>query len=142
MSETLAAGSAATGAAAEIGETRIPRNVYALLREGYDRREKALDLLIAAFLAGVLIYLTRAWWRNLVPGLPDQGDAPTAGQHEPMQPNQNVGGAFPNGQKAMPRIYTYNMPPSRNLQYEIGPSATRPPDDPSEPPEFPITETC
>jgi hypothetical protein len=136
MSESL--GEAAEAA----GETtiRIPRNVYAMLRESYDSREKVLDWLLAFAVVAALVYAFRDQLLACVMPkvIPDEHDTPEAGRHEDMMPNQNIAGALPARQAAQSNIYTYNMPPSRNLRHGMGPSGTRPPDDPGQAPAFPV----
>jgi hypothetical protein len=133
----------AVGEAAEAaGEAtvRIPRNVYGLLRESYDSREKVLDWLLAFAVVAALIYAFRDQLLAVcMPKvIPDEHDTPEAGRHEDMVPNQNIAGALPVAQKARSNVYTYNLPPSRDLRHGMGPSGTRPPDDPGAAPMFPV----
>jgi hypothetical protein len=141
MSESIEAVGGAARAAGE--ETiRIPRNVYGLLRQSYDTREKVLDWLLAFAVVGALIYAFRdQLLAACIPKvLPDEHDTPEAGRYEDMQINQNVAGALPQGQQAKANVYTYNLPPSRNIRHGVGPSGTRPPNDPGAPPVFPVEQ--
>lgn len=125
---------AEVGAAAEAAgrETvRIPSNVMGLLRRSYDTREKMLDWLLAFVVAGVMIYAFRGPLLGFVWATSD----PEEGKPDPPVPNSAVGQAFPN--TGIPsRIYTYNMPSSRNYRNFPGPSGTRPPENPSCPPDY------
>jgi hypothetical protein len=110
---------------------RIPRNAMRLLRQSYDSQEKVKDWLLAIAVVGAMVFV----FRNQLMGLlPNAG--PNVGRHDNYVPNQKVGDAFPNTE-VQPRIYTYNMPPSRSVRHDRGPSATRPPSNPSCPPGFP-----
>lgn len=116
----------ATGAAAR--ETiRIPSNVMGLLRESYDTRQKVLDWMLSIGVIAVLIW---AFWEPL--------GSLFGGQD--MKPSQNVsgvGGALPPRQTAPANIYTYNLPSSRRMiRTGVGPTGTRPPNNPSNPPGF------
>jgi hypothetical protein len=110
---------------------RIPRNAMRLLRQSYDSQEKVKDWLLAIFVVGALVYVFR---NQLMGFLPNAG--PNVGRQDNYVPNQAVGDAFPNTEVS-PRIYTYNMPPSRDVRHDRGPSSTRIPSNPSCPPRFP-----
>ena len=137
MSETVGAQVETPIGGAEASETiRVPRNVMSMLRQSYDSREKVLDWLLAFAVVGCLVYIFRDQLRACLWPLPSASDGPNAGRTDNSQPNQNVAGAFPQ-QAKRPELFTYNMPSSRHGRYGVGPSGTRPPDNPSNPPVFP-----
>jgi hypothetical protein len=117
---------------------RIPANIMGLLRQSYDSREKILDWVLAIGVTLALVYAFRDELQSLV-GSPDQA-GPNTGRSPEPQPNQNIAGAFPNAGTEggrWPGLYAYNMPSSRDIRYTVGPSATAPPVNPSNPPEYP-----
>lgn len=111
---------------------RVPSNIMGLLRQSYDSREKMLDWMLAI---GVTVALVVAFRDELRSMLGVSGDAgPNVGRRAPSVPNQDLGSAFPYAGRTggrYPALYAYNMPTSRNFRYGIGPSGTRPPDNPS-----------
>ena len=110
---------------------RIPRNAMRLLRQSYDSQEKAKDWLLAFAVVGAMVYV---FWDELRGFLPNAG--PNVGRHANFVPNQAVGDAFPNTE-IQPRIYTYNLPPSRAVRHNIGPTMSPAPRNPSNPPLYP-----
>ena len=120
---------------------RVPSNIMGLLRHSYDSREKVLDWMLAI---GVVVALTFAFRDDLRSMLGVSGDVgPNAGRKAPPVPNQDIGTAFPNAGPSggrWPALYNYNMPVSRDIRYGVGPSATRPPDNPSQPATY--VEDC
>lgn len=129
MSDTLAD----TANVTEAATVRVPSNLYSYIRASYDSREKVLDWCLAIAVVATLAYVFRDELRQMV--YPDA--SPNAGRSDQPTPNQDVVEAFPyGGRVASDRIYTYNMPSSRAISYRKGPSATRPPADPSQPPSF------
>jgi hypothetical protein len=120
-------------AAAAAGEQtiKIPSNVMGWLRQSYDSREKILDWSLAFIVAGLMVYTFRGPLLGMVWSIDD----PNAGKADNPQPNMDVGDAFPNT-GATSRIYTYNMPPSRDIRSDAGPSGTGVPRNPSRPPEY------
>lgn len=140
MSDDVADAARAAGdeaAAAGRATIRIPANIMALLRQSYDSREKQLDWLLAIGVAGCFAFTFRTQILQAI-----LGDTTTAnaGRDDPPQASQDVAGgagsAFPRG-GVRPDLYSYNMPSSRTYRYAAGPSPTRPPLDPSQPPEYP-----
>lgn len=111
---------------------RIPRNVMGLLRQSYDSREKQLDWIIS-----IVVTLALAWaFRKELKGALGVNPSVNAGLAPSQQPNMDIGDAFPND-GILARVYTYNMPMSRTIVRRVGPSGTRPPDDPSTAPSYP-----
>ncbi len=109
---------------------RIPRNAMRLLRQSYDSQEKTKDWLLAIAVVGAMVYVFRDQLMGLLPNA-----GPNVGRHDHYVPNQAVGDAFPNTE-IQPRIYTYNLPPSRAVKFGIGPSMTPAPRNPSNPPLY------
>ena len=101
----------------------IPRNVMGLLRASYDTREKHLDWLLAIATVGVV---TLVFW-------PQIKEACTGAKRD-MVANQNVGSALKGD---VIDLYTYNLPPTRQLRNRVGPSGTRVPFNPGYGPWFP-----
>ena len=117
--------------AAERQTVRLPANLMALVRQSYDSREKVLDWMLALGVVGSLAWVFRdqlKGWCTLDPG-------PNAGRADEPQPNQDVAGAF-RPACARPDLYTYNMPPARNVRFSIGPTMSPPPSNPASPPGY------
>lgn len=118
------------GAAANEAATqtvRLPANLMGILRESYDSRQKVLDWMLSIAVVVVAVY---AFWPTLKDLLNSE---------KIITPSQDVAGALPDvfAQPVPASIYTYNMPSSRSkIRTGIGPSATRPPVNPSRPPSF------
>lgn len=111
---------------------RIPRNVMGLLRQSYDSREKVLDWMVSIVVAVALVWAFRKELRGAIGASSD----PQAGAAPSLQPNMDIGDAFSN-RGILARVYTYNMPMSRNIIKRVGPSGTRPPQNPSATPSYP-----
>lgn len=126
-------------AAGELGDTvvHIPANLMGLIRQSYDSREKVLDWLLAISVVVVMAYVFRDEIRSCFVVDPSAN----TGRTDEVQPSQDIQGAFPYGGRNTDRLYTYNMPSSRNYRYTVGPSSTRPPNNPSAPPDFSQEET-
>lgn len=123
--------------------TRIPANLMGLLRQSYDTREKALDWILAIFVCAALVYAFRDQLVGLASSVsqndPAAGD-PNTGRAASIYPDMDISTAFPlAGTKGgrWPALYAYNMPASRNLRYQAGPSSGAPPNDPSVPNQYP-----
>lgn len=129
MSETIE-GDLSNTAAETI---RVPRNIMGLLRQSYDTREKILDWMLALFVTGALVWAYRDELWNCIAPDPDTN----AGRDDPPQPSQNVNEALPPDDITNAKVYTYNLPSSRNIRYSIGPSNVPPPGNPSNPPAYP-----
>lgn len=112
---------------------RVPRNIMGLLRQSYDTREKVLDWMLAIALAITLVWL----FQDRVTGLFHVDPDANAGRDDPPVPSQEVDSAIPPCNETTARIYTYNLPSSRTIRHQIGPSVTPPPIDPSRPPMYP-----
>lgn len=111
---------------------RVPANIYALLRQSYDTREKILDWMLAIGTVATMAYVFRDQIRTTL--WPYDNADPDTGRADPPTPNQDVAGAFPTGRRC--DLYTYNLPYSRTARQGIGPTATRPPLNPALPPAF------
>lgn len=111
---------------------RVPANIMSLLRQSYDSREKVLDWILAITVAGLMVLVFRENLSEIL--FPDAG--PNAGRADEPVPNQALASAFPYAGRSTDRLYTYNLPPSRDIRYARGPSATRPPGNPSLPVAF------
>jgi hypothetical protein len=131
MSETLGE---AGEAASDLDDTvvRVPANLMALIRQSYDSREKVLDWMLAIAVVAAMVYVFRDELRSCLAGDPSVN----AGRVDAPMPSQDLQGAFPFGGRNTDRLYTYNMPSSRKYKYSAGPSGTRPPADPSQPPTY------
>lgn len=117
--------------AADAG-VRIPANIYGLIRQSYDTREKILDWMLAIGTVAVLAWAFRDQIRTVV--WPYDNADPDTGRTDPPVPNQDVSGAFPTGRRS--DLYTYNLPYCRTSREGVGPSGTRPPLNPALPPAF------
>lgn len=115
---------------AATASVRVPGDILQLVRQSYDTRQKALDWLLALSVAGALVWAfqdeLKAWiWPANLP--------PDAGRDATPQPNQDVAGAYPFYGRGPDRL-SYNLPPSRSLQYGRVQSAVGLPSNPSAPP--------
>lgn len=125
-------------AAAADHAVRVPAGIMALLRQSYDSREKVLDWLLAIGVVAALVWAFRDDIRSSI-GITSATD-PNLGRTDPAVPSMDVRGAFPGAGRTggrWPALYAYNMPASRAFRYAAGPSGTRPPTDPSVPPDYP-----
>jgi hypothetical protein len=125
-------------ASTEAGEAadklvRVPAGVMDLLRQSYGSRERVLDWMLAIGVTVTMAYV----FRDELMGLITPPDDANAGRVDSFQPNQNVPGAFPRGQKAPANPYTYNMPPSRSVRYSVDTSGMMPPGNPAQTPFYP-----
>jgi hypothetical protein len=135
MAEILAE----TGQAADAVEgrtVRVPANMWRLIRQSYDSREKVLDWCLAIGVVIALVWAFRDQLLNVLWPVPD----PNAGRSDAPLPNQDVATALPAGNPARSDIYTYNMPVSRQIKYGSVPSGVGPPSNPSLPPLYPVEE--
>jgi hypothetical protein len=116
---------------------RVPAGMMALLRQSYDTREKVLDWLLAIGVVSAMVWVFRDDLRSAI-GVTSDTD-PNIGRTDPAVPSMDVRGAFPGAGPSggrWPALYSYNMPASRAFRYAAGPSGTRPPSNPSIPPDY------
>lgn len=111
---------------------RVPANLMGFIRASYDTREKTLDWMLALGVAGALTFAFRDEIRTWL-GF-DAAAGANIGRADNQVPNQDIGSAFPYAGPEggrWPALYNYNMPASRRIRYDVGPSGTRVPEDPS-----------
>lgn len=121
---------------------RVPGNLMHFIRQSYDTREKMLDWMLALGVAGALTFAFRDEIRTWLGIAGEAG--PNVGRADNIVPNQDIGSAFPYAGREggrWPALYNYNMPSSRNIRYNAGPSGTRPPRNPSLQPTFDTKDT-
>lgn len=111
--------------------TRIPANLYGLVRQSIDTREKVLDWCLAIAVSGTIAWVFRDQLASFF--YPNGGV--NAGRQDNPTPNQDVATAFPT--RSVNDFYQYNMPRSRTLKYTPGPSVTAVPVNPSSQPAYP-----
>lgn len=119
------------------GTIRVPANLMHFIRASYDSREKMLDWMLAFGVVGALTYAFRDELRSLI-GVTGNVTANVGRADNPV-PNQDIESAFPDAGPSggrWPALYAYNMPVSRAIRYDIGPSGTRPPSNPSDPASY------
>jgi hypothetical protein len=110
----------------------IPRNVMGLLRQSYDTRQKMLDWMLAIGVALLMGWAFRAELMGLLAPSYDVND----GTQDNYQPNMNLGEAL-RTDGVPSQIYTYNLPPSRNVRTDPTPQGVGLPSNPSQPPMYP-----
>ncbi len=129
-------GSAAEGAYEET--VRIPSGVMRLVRASYDSRERVLDWCLAFAVVAALCWA----FRDQIMACVMVSSDTNAGRHDPLVPSEDVDGALPLSGVVAPSmptrdLYSWNMPPSRTIAFQRGPSATRRPWNPGMGGQFP-----